>query len=312
MSGATLSRRADAILSDFATNGGLLSIEQNDTFIRSLIDQPTILRDARTVAMSAPEMQINKIGFGQRILKPAPQGTTPYQQDNAVNNRWLPAADRSGVTTSKVNIRTKEIMAEIRLPYELLEDNIERGELENTVLAMIAERAALDLEELIILGDTASGDTYLALMNGVIKMVSSNVVDAAGTPISPSIFNNLKKALPTKYRRNLPVMRWYTSMDRESDYRLAVSQRGTGLGDAVLTGNTPLPVLGIPMSGVALMPNQNVLLMNPQNLIFGVQRNIRIETDKDIRAREVVIVLTCRIGIGLEQEDAVAKVINLG
>jgi HK97 family phage major capsid protein len=306
-----LSQKADFALSELTSNGGLLNPVQNDTFIRLLIDQPTLLGAVRTVPMSAPEMKINKIGFGSRILKVAPQGTAPFQQDSGANNRWLPATDRSKPTTSQINLTTKEIMAEVRIPYEVLEDNIEKGGFADTVLALIAERAALDLEELLLLGDTASGDAYLALMNGILKRITSNVVDAQNGAVSANVFNNLKKALPTKYRRNLAAMRFFSSMDRESDYRLSVASRGTPLGDNILTNDTPIPVLGVPLKGAALMPNSNIVFTDPQNVIFGVQRNIRIEQDRDIRSREVIIVLTARVGIQIEQEDAAAKVINL-
>jgi hypothetical protein len=307
-----LSRRADIALSNLTANGGLLLPEQSATFLRLVLDQPSILPEMRVVPMGAPEARINKIQFGSRILKPANQ--TGGAQDTGANTRYLAAADRSAPTTSQIILRTKEIMAEVRIPYEVLEDNIEKGGFENTVLALIAERAALDLEELVIKGDTSltATDPYLGLMDGVLKLSSTNVVNAANAVATPSLWNNVKKALPTRYRRNLNLMRYYTSMDVESDYRLAVSARVTQVGDAMLTSTAPLPVFGIPMKGVALLPNANALLTNPQNLIFGIQRQIRIEQDRDIRSREVIIVLTLRIALEIEDHAALVKVTNIG
>lgn len=305
-----LSRKADMALSDLTANGGLLLPEQNDTFIRKLIDAPTFLRAVRSHPMNAPEERINKIGFGGRILRAASQ--TGGAEDNGTNGRYLAKADRSAPVTSQISMATKEIIAEIRLPYEVFEDNIEGDGLKDTILSMIAERAALDLEELILLGDTTSGDAYMALHNGILKRVSSHVVNAANSTVSADIFNNMKKALPTKYRRNLGSMRYFVSMDRESDYRLAVASRGTDLGDAILQGNQELPVLGIKMSSAALMPNAQGLLLDPRNVIFGIQRNIRIEQDRDIRSREVIIVLTARVALQIEEEDAIVKLVNLG
>jgi HK97 family phage major capsid protein len=304
-----LSQKADLALSNLTADGGLLDAEQNDTFIRKLLDSPTLIREIRTVPMNAPEMKINKIGFGSRILKAAVQAGGA--NDSGSNDRYVLEADRSKPTTSQVALATKEIIAEVRIPYEVIEDNIERGNITSTILALIAERAALDLEELIILGDTASGDAYLALQNGVLKLATSHVVNNLSAGPSPDMFNTVKKGLPTKYRRNLGALRFYFSMDVESDYRLVVSNRATGLGDATLLGNQPLPVMGIPLQGVALMPNASGLLTVPQNIIFGIQRNIRIEQDRDIRSREVVIVLTCRVAIQIEEEDAVVKVTNV-
>lgn len=305
-----LVKKVDLALSDL-TSAGLLNPEQNDRFIRTMIDQPTILRDVRTVPMSSPTMKINKIQFGSRILKVAPQSGDGATDDGA-NTRILDVADRSVVTTSQIELNTKEVMAEVHLHDEVLEDNIERGNLTNTILDLIAERAALDLEEMIITGDGASGDPFLALHDGILKRATSNVVDAAGASISADLFNDMLKALPTQFRRNRNLMRFYTSMDVEQDYRLALSNRGTPLGDNVLTGTQAVPVFGVPIKGVALMPNANMFFTNPQNIIWGIQRNIRIERDRNIRARTNIIVVTARIALQIEEELAVVKLTNLG
>lgn len=310
-----LSRKADIALSDLSSNGGLLTVEQNNTFIRNLLDQPTLLKQVRTVTMNSPSMEINKIGFGKRILRAATSATA--LSGAAVDGAFDPSAEaatRAKVQTSKVTLNTHEVIAEVRIPYEVLEDNIERGDMQNTILQLIAERAALDLEELIIKGDTTLNgtDPYLDLMDGVLKKAVSHIVDAGGAAISPSVFNEVLKALPTKYRRNKNLMRLFTPMDVEQDYRLALSSRGTQLGDAMLAGNAPLPVFGVGLVGAALMPSANILFTNPQNIIFGIQRNIRIEQERLISERVVKIVLTARVALEIEEEDAVVKVTNLG
>lgn len=308
----TLAAKADLALADLASNGGLLTPEQNDTFVRKLIDEPTMLGMVRSVPMNNPEMKINKIGFGSRILRAAPQGQAPYLTDANTNSRWLPAAQRVAPVTSQIDMKTTEVIAELHLPYELLEDNIEGQSFTDTILALVAQRAALDLEELLILGDTSSSDPYLALQNGVLKRIVSNIVDAQGSTVSAGLFNNLKKALPTAYRRNYGTMRFVSSMDKESDYRVQVAGRGSALGDAMLTTANPVPVLGVPLAGAALMPNSNIVFTDPKNIVFGIQRNIRIEQERDIRGRQIIMVLTARIAIQIEEELASAKVINLG
>mgnify|MGYP005842491885 CR=1 FL=1 len=299
-------QRAMLALSDLQSDGGMLNPEQNDTFIRLLIDQPTMINQVRAVPMAGPSMELNKIGFGSRILRAARQATSG-------DGRALTEAERSKPTTSKVQLDTKEVIAEIRLPYEVLEDNIERGDLENTILALIAERAALDLEELIISGDTAAvGDDYLALTDGVLKLATDNVVDAASAGVSATLFNNMLKALPTRFRRNRAAMSFFVAPDVEQDYRLALSSRGTALGDDLLTGNRAVPVFGVPLRGAALMPAANMIFTDPQNIIFGIQRAVRIESERMISDREVKIVLTARVAIQIEETLAMAKLINLG
>lgn len=310
-------RRADLALADLTVagaGGGLLNPEQQNRFIRLVIDQPTLIREVRTVPMGAPTMKINKIKFGSRILRAAPQGGPLDERETtsgANDGRRLFAGDRVKPDLDQIELTTKEVIAEVHIPDEVLEDNIERDNFADTIVVLIAERAALDLEELLIQGDTASADAYLALQDGVLKRATLNVVDNQNAGPSVGMFNTVKKALPTRYRRNLAALRHYTSMDVESDYRVQVASRGTDLGDAVLTGNAPLPVLGTPLRGVALMPDANEIFTNPQNVIWGIQRNVRIERARDIRSRGWTVVLTARIAIQIEEVEAVVKVINL-
>jgi Phage capsid family len=179
----------------------------------------------------------------------------------------------------------------------------------------VAQKAALDFEEMLIKGDTSissSTDDLLCLQDGILKRFTSNVVDVAGSPFTLDIANRIKKAIPTRYRRNLAQMGIFLSMDKESDYRVVVAGRGTPLGDAVATGGQPVPVLGVPLIPAALMPEANAVFTDPKNIVWGLQRNLRIETDKDIRAREFIFVLTARVAIQVEEEVAGAKTINLG
>jgi HK97 family phage major capsid protein len=304
--------RADLAFSDIDAGGGILDAEHQDRFFRRVIDAPTIFRDVRSISMNAPEMKIPKIGFGSRVLRPAPNTGTGGFTDLNNNTRYLAADDRAKPDFGLVTMRTEEFIAEIHIHDDLLEDNIERQAMVDTIMTLLAERVALDLEELLISGDTDSTDAYLSTQDGILKLVDTNIVNASGAPVSAAVFNAMKKQMPTRFRRNLNAMRFYTSMDVESDYRLAVSSRGTDLGDAILTGTAPLPVFGIPLRGVALMPNSSGLLLNPQNVLFGIQRNIRIERDRDIRARSWIIVMTMRVAIEIEEVDACVKLTNLG
>jgi len=61
--------KADFGLADLAT-GGLLNPEQTDRFIRTLIDTPTLLNEVRPVPMNSPKMEVNKILFGSRRVRP--------------------------------------------------------------------------------------------------------------------------------------------------------------------------------------------------------------------------------------------------
>lgn len=310
MSETQLSLKADLVLSDLSTNGGLLTVEQANTFFEQLIDTPTLLREARVYPMRSPSQEINKTKFGSRILQ-AGEDSSGNRSIHS-GSRALTAAKRSKPDTSKITLNTKEYIAEVRLPYETLEDNIERGSFEQTVMRMITKRVALDMEEMLLLGDDSSGDAFLALQDGVLERITSNTVDAASAAISAQVFTNTFKALPTQFRGDIGSLRFYAHPNVVADYRLALASRQTGLGDMVITGGQDPLVMGSPLRAAAKMPANKMIFTDPQNLLVGVQRSVRIETDKDIQTREIIIVVTMRIALQIEEEIAAVKVINLG
>ena len=318
VSNAELAKRADIAIGDLESNGGKLDPEQEAMFLNLIKKEPTILSDARWVNMSAPQRKINRMGFGSRIMKAAPQGTSPFAADDGSNDRWLAANDRSKVTTSQITLTTKEVMAEVHIPYEVLEDNIEGGGFEAHILSEMARQAARDLEDLLINGDTASGDAYLAVMDGLLKQSVTNVYDAAGdftsgqtvTLVPDTIEGNLL-TMPEQYLRNLNDMRFYVGTPSTIRYRGNVAKRATGYGDSALTTDNRLVAYGLEIAAAPYMPAANAIFTFPDNIIFGVQRDISIETDKDIRAREIIIVLTMRIDSKLDLEEACVKTTNI-
>jgi hypothetical protein len=313
---STLIYKADLALSDLVADGGLLNDEQTSAFIRALLAPPTILRACRVVPMGGPTRQINKIGFGSRILH------------KATSNSALSEGNRSKPTTDQVKLSAQEVIAEVRLPYDVVEDNIERGELnlggpnvgpqmvmgglKDTLVNMIAERAALDLEELALLGDTMSGDPYLAMLDGWLAQCSSNVVDHEGAVVGRGLFKKGLQAMPDQYLRNRAAMRHYLSHDNETEYRDSIASRETAAGDAVVNQDVPVYAFGVPVEPVSMMPGDKGLFTYPQNLIYGIQRRITMEVDKDISARVFIIVVTARVDFKIEEETAVVLYDNIG
>jgi hypothetical protein len=107
-------------------------------------------------------------------------------------------------------------------------------------------------------------------------------------------------------------MRHFVSVDNEIAYRDSLANRETALGDAQIQGFSPVFGFGVPVEPASLMPAANGLTTNPLNCIFGIQRDIWIETDKDISSRVYIIVLTMRTDFKYEEEEAVVKYTNMG
>lgn len=309
--------RADIAINQLDTNGGLLSPDQANAFIDLIMDQPTILPQARVIRMNAPEVKINRIGFGSRILRAARNASGLGAEDDGSNGRYVRKAERAAPTTSQIQLRDSEVIAEVRIPYEVLEDNIEGVSLEAHIMRLIAERAALDLEEWALWADTtlAGTDDYLGLQDGWLKRASSHVVDNLGAGVSPDMFANSMLALPQKYLRYLTQLRAFVSMQNTIRYRQRVAQRQTGYGDSALQDNIPLQAHGLKIEGAAMLAGDNIgatgLMTFPKNLLFGIRRDITVETDRDIRSREYIIVLTLRAALQIDDADAVVKLENI-
>ena len=318
---ADLLRKADMTMTDLQNNGGALQPTDSARFIRTLIKQAKVIREARVVEMRSPQRIINKIQFATRIMRRAQSGVA------------LTEAQRSKATTDTVTLQTREQIAEVRLPYDVLEDNIERaqaannenantgpGGLRQTLIDLIAERASVDIEELALHSRTGytSGDAddqaYLSQANGYLQLGSAggHVVDADNQNLSKNVMREGMKAMPDQYLRARSGLRHYVSVNAEIDYRDTLADRGTGLGDSMTTGAADAMAYGVPVSPVELMTDADGLLCNPKNLILGIQRNVSMEFDKDITTRTYIIVLTTRLDYQIEEDDAVVRYTNIG
>ncbi len=184
---------------------------------------------------------------------------------------------------SDVELDAKLFKAEVRLSDEVLEDSIERGELRQTIMEMLADAIARDMEDVAINGDTASVDPFLATMDGILKQATSNVVDA------------------------------------DLGYRNTLADRATVAGDRFLEDDTPVLYSGVPLQPIPLFPENlgvggdqtAIVLCNPKNVHVGIWRQIRFESDRDISEGTLKIVATLRFDVKFAEEPGVAKAINV-
>ena len=306
-----LSSKADIALGDLTSEGGLLSPQQNETFIRRLEDSPTLLNSIRLYPMSGPQAIINAIGFGDFITYPS--NWDPTTSDANHDGRKFKAPYRSKTVQSKVELNSSGVKAVVYLPYEVLEDNIERGNFEQTVLAMIANKFAKNIEAMIITGEQggSSGIPLLDYIDGVYAIGMDHTVNAAGATLNDDLFVDALKAMPKKYRQDLGTLKFFSGSDAELELRRARAARNTALGDDFLTGARPVDALGVRVEGHSGNPESKMFLTPPQNLIFGIQRNVRIETDRDIEEEQIKIVVTARVACQVENQDAGVLVTNI-
>jgi len=302
-----LLEKADLALQDLITGGGYLKPAQALRFMRLLVRESVLMRLITVRPMSAPKDVVSKIKFGQRVLRPGADGVA------------LTQADRAKPDLSAVELDAKLFKGEVHLPDGVLEDNIERGDLRQTLMELMADAVARDMEELIIAGNTASTDPFLATLDGILRQAASHVVDVAGARLNASLLGDLLGVLPPEYRRDKKLLRFLTATDAELDYRRSLMPRETGVGDRLLEEDTPVAFSGVPVLPVPLFPENlgananatNVVLTDPKNVVAGIWRMIRVETDRDISAGVLKIVVTLRFDVKFADELGAAKAINV-
>jgi hypothetical protein len=239
--------------------GGKLNDEQSDMFIDYVIDTTELRGSVRTVRFRNENLNIDKIGVGQRVTVPKEEARDP--------------GVRFGISTSKVVLTPVELMTPFEISDNFGEHSIEGEDVEDTVVRIMSTQAAIDYEELMINGDVLGPaqleadllpeggsttqyvkDTFLAKFNGWLRLLDSgNVYDAAGANISTKIFSGMIKKMPIKFRRTRRNLRFLMAMDVEQNWREKVSSRATAQGDRALTSTDRIPVFGVPMVPVPLL-----------------------------------------------------------
>lgn len=295
-------QKADFLLANLAP-GGLLEPAQADRFIRLAIDQAVVMPMMTRVDMAAPKELREKIRYGSRALRKGTEATS------------LPLALRTTPDTSKVELDAQLVKAETRISFEAMEDSIERGTFEDTVRATMAERIGLDLEDLAFNGDTTSTDDLLVTLDGFIKQAATNTVAAGGATLQRNVLKDSLKTMPSEFRRDKRSLRFFTADEANIDFQEHLGDRATPLGDDNVVGPMARPFQSIEVVGVPVFPsnlgvglNETVVIMtDPGNMLFGVWRNIRVDTDRDVSAGVYIIVVTARVDFKFAHEPAVVK-----
>ena len=292
MTNQELIQKAIIALNDLST-GGALNTEQALAFIDYVWDESSMATHARQEVITAQDKEIYKIGINSRVAMTRGVAQDPQR--------------RRGVTTTKVAIACHELVVPFEIEDFFKRFNVEGDAVEDHIFRMFAAQTANDMEELNWTGDTLGparlesdlfegGDTtryikddYIALSDGWLKLArGGHQSDANAANISATIFSNLLKALPEKYKRDRTKLRFFCSPDLEQNYREKTATRATVAGDNALNSTAPLTPFGVPLLGIPLMPFEPLTVEDVtmtgvvvQNLLY---KNITSAFCKDLVA----------------------------
>jgi hypothetical protein len=296
----------------------VLAPEQFAQFVKTMQPNTVVLDEARFSEMTRETKNIDRIGFIGQILS----------RGRAVNGTInIPTAVKPSTATNQ--LIAKEMVAITGLDDDALEVNIERDSLEQTLMDIFSLAAGRDLEMFGLLADSASDPTgVLSLSDGWAKLAGqavyngmdfdiTDVYDPA-TPLAScypeNIFQACLTALPKEYLAVRNEWRLYVPFEVFDGYANLLKARNTALGDKAQTDGESIPYKGIQVTYCPMLERSATvgdggagricLLEHPDNMVWGLFRNVRIEPDRVAKERKTDFVLTLKADVGYEDENA--------
>ena len=322
--------KADEVTTGVVGNdsGGLMKPAQSNRFLDFVIDQSVLMQNARVVRMRTPQMEIDKVSVGTRLLSKATEAT-----DSGAN---------AAVTFSKVSLSTVKLRLDWALSTESLEDNIEGASLEDHIAQIMARQTANDLDDLFINGNTSSNNGLLKALDGFVKLAKTNgrVVDEAGNQVSRATYDRILRNMPTKYLQRRNELRFFSGSGNVQDTIYSLGQPndvsaatagapspGSVTGDVAFLqgamrgnggpGSTGISPFGIPLIEVPLMPETvtgdysgatgshgHVELTFPNNRVIGIHRDITVYRQFKPKTDTIEYTQYMRVASNIENADS--------
>lgn len=286
--------------------GGTLPRKMFDEFFREVQDRVELLNRVRTVPVGRDKTRIPKIGVGERLREGQAENTPQTE---------------SGVTTDYVDLDCEKGSIYWTLTRETVEENPEREDIADTIMTMMSRQWGVDTEELAINGDE-DGTGWVTQNDGWLTIASERGMptyvhtDASGDPlpVRSDLFHETIQTMESKYERMNPI--FIMSKRQVQSYAFHLTERESGLGDAVLFGDSDLTPFNYDVLGIATMPDTQALFTPPQNLIYALRYDVRMNIlqesdeifDNDLYAKYKIV---GKDDFEIEDENAGVLITNM-
>lgn len=321
--------KADEVTTSVVGNdsGGLLKPAQANRFLDFVVDQSVLMQNARVVRMRTPQMEIDKLSIGTRLLAKATEAT-----DTGTN---------AAVTFSKISLSTVKLRLDWALSTESLEDNIEGASLEDHIAQVMARQTANDMDDLFINGNTSSGNALLKALDGFVKLAKADghVVDEGGNNVSRATYDRILRNMPTKFLQRRNELKFFSGSGLVQDTAFSIQNPNSATaatagapspastaGDASFfngsiranggAGATGLSPFGIPLVEIPLMPETvsgdysgasgshgHIELTFPNNRIIGIHRDITVYRQFKPKTDTIEYTQYMRVASNIEHGD---------
>lgn len=318
---------------------GLLTAEQSQRFRDYMEDQSVLLRQARTVAMRSDVMDIDRMGIGKRLLRGATEGVSDPMPFGVVFSK---------VSLTAVKLRLDWELTEETLEDNIegrdLEDHVAR--LVANQIGQDLEDLAINGNKDVpdpLLG-FLDGWMKLAkeggnVIDGTTTWATGNQTNAAGQlGWTSRLMSAMLREVPRREMGNRSGLRFFAGSDfmqehMDSSAAAAATAnnwdpRAEQQRSEVIEGPYGLSVIGnggVRLQEVPLMYTRDdasyteegaadtydVLLTNPQNLVWGVRRAITMYREFKPKKDAIEFTVFVRVAANIENENAVVVTTNV-
>lgn len=269
------------------TPGGKLSAEDADAFITYIVSEgDPFFRSIQVIPMFSETRNIDVFNIPGRQLRKKEPGIDPANPITAEFPRNI--------------LQAVKTMLQLDIQEEVFEENIEKEGFEGTLLRQFAIAYSNDILDLGWNGNEAEGpgvdQAFLSINDGWIVKANDtgNTLDASAYTSHMPIWMDMLIQMPRWFKANKDILRIFVSPNTEIRYRAELEQRETAMGDAYLDVNRRARYQGVLIEPLGVIPDEFALLINPQNIVFGLEYSIAFERDKNIKTGVHEIVMTSK------------------
>ncbi len=283
--------------------------ERRDAFIRAIQRRSVVLDEARFQRMDSNIVDIDTVWLNTILTRGKP-GTKE-------DNDWLGTETKQKVGRSTHQLRASEMRGALGLEDRAKRRNIEKDQIENTILDLAGGAVGRDLEHLALLGEVdrrgneEDEHPLIGLFNGWLEKAAKKVEnpdkDHADWPVN--LFEAMLTEIDDKYLVNPAEYRFYVPWTVKNDYANYLIKRTTALGDSAIIGDAASRYKEFPIRIAPLLANSKVynpacLLAPPDNMVWGIFHEVTIEEDRVPADRSTDWYVTIEADAGYEAPAA--------
>ncbi len=318
----------------------VLAAEEADQFIDYIVDESILKQNARVVKMNKPTKEIRALGLGSsRFLKPGATFSSSYYLKTLSHDKITLTAVK---VRGAVAIFDDDL--EDNIEGDAFADHVMRmvaGQIANELdeAFWIADAhslggfAATDIRSIwdgwrYRITHAGSGETYENDVSGSPTLLDATSAFSLAGKIAQQNgsapynwefkYSKALKSLPSKYKSvGLANLRFFSNDIVSQDYVESLSERSTILGDNAILGTAPLTYGKVPIVDCPNMSDTlgatgihgggsytDTLLTPKNNLIVGIQRDIKIESQREAADEATYWFYSMRADLAIENVNA--------